>query len=428
MDSFNFDNLSTSVNAQLNQGIQSARKINSHLQTGKRVNEAKDDAAAFSVTSKINSEFKQKTQRVQNLQNSLSFLQVQDGALESAGKIIMRMGELKTMFEAPTFNASDKAAYDEEFKELQSQLKNIRDRKFNGVELFTKESENPLLDKSQNPLNLSAPASSSGDIITLNRSDFVGSLKIVKPFEQESALVQANGSADEYKLSIDLKYHSGKLTWWQWPYSASDYFKANHGSETIHEATYGRAGSTVTLNDGRIFNPEPGSNHDGYSGFPNSSWLNDPDRFEKNQDIIPFGQGTNRSKTIDLIVNESGRTGSTGWHMEYNIEYDPFTLDLLDDNISYSLAEFDVEDFDECITNLAGARAENGATQQRITGEISELNSNMVSIEGHRERSEGLDIARAVGELNAVRTRLTINANLMKSAQEMENKLYTDFL
>ena len=81
MDSFNFDNLSTSVNAQLNQGIQSARKITSHLQTGKRVNEAKDDAAAFSVTSKINSEFKQKTQRVQNLQNSLSFLQVQAGAL-----------------------------------------------------------------------------------------------------------------------------------------------------------------------------------------------------------------------------------------------------------------------------------------------------------------------------------------------------------
>ena len=52
----------------------------------------------------------------------------------------------------------------------------------------------------------------------------------------------------------------------------------------------------------------------------------------------------------------------------------------------------------------------------------------MVKMEGHKERSEGLDIAQAVGELNAVRTRLNINANLMKSAQEMENKLYTDFL
>ena len=114
--------------------------------------------------------------------------------------------------------------------------------------------------------------------------------------------------------------------------------------------------------------------------------------------------------------------------MEYNIEYDPFIFDLLDDHISYSYSEFDVEDFALYLENLAGARAENGATQQRIKGEISELQSNMVSIESHKERSEGLDIARAVGELNAVRTRLNINANLMRSAQEMENKLYTDYL
>ena len=91
MDSFNFDNLSTSVNAQLNQGIQSARKINSHLQTGKRVYEAKDYAAAFSVSSKINSDFKQKTQRAQNLYNSISILHLQVFAFESAGKIFMMM-------------------------------------------------------------------------------------------------------------------------------------------------------------------------------------------------------------------------------------------------------------------------------------------------------------------------------------------------
>lgn len=428
MDSLSNDNLSSSITAQLNFGIQSARKINAHIQTGKRINSAKDDAGAFSLSSRISSELIQKTQRIQNLQNSLSFLQVQDGALKIAGKIIMRMGELKTMFEAPTITASDGAAYDEEFKELQSQLKDIRDRKFNGINLFSDASTNQELDKSQNPLNLSATASSYDDIITLNRSDFVGSMKIVKPFENESAVVQATGTADEYKLSIDLKYHSGKLTWWQWPYSASDYFKATHGSETIHEATYGLERSRVRLNDGRVLDPEPGSSHGGITGFPNSEWLSDPNRFEKNKDVISFGQGSNRSKTIELIVNESGRSGSTGWHMEYNIEYDPFIFDLLDDHISYSYSEFDVEDFALYLENLAGARAENGATQQRIKGEISELQSNMVSIESHKERSEGLDIARAVGELNAVRTRLNINANLMRSAQEMENKLYTDYL
>ena len=128
-------------------------------------------------------------------------------------------------------------------------------------------------------------------------------------------------------------------------------------------------------------------------------------------------------------MNESGFvSGFTGWEIAFKIEYDPLELDILDDSVVWSLKDFETQDFDTCLANLAGSRAENGATQQRITGEIAELQSNMISVEKHMERSDGLDIARAVGELNAVRTRLNINANLMKSAQEMENKLYTDFL
>ena len=61
MDSFNFDNLSSSINAQLNKGIDLAKKENSKLQKGKRINNASDDVGTFSVNSKINSELKQKT-------------------------------------------------------------------------------------------------------------------------------------------------------------------------------------------------------------------------------------------------------------------------------------------------------------------------------------------------------------------------------
>ena len=49
-------------------------------------------------------------------------------------------------------------------------------------------------------------------------------------------------------------------------------------------------------------------------------------------------------------------------------------------------------------------------------------------IDSHLERSEGLDFARATGDLNRIRNKLSLNANLLKSAQDMENKLYTDFL
>ena len=416
MESFNFDNLSSSINAQLNHGIQSANKGNSHLQTGKRINEAKDDVGAFSVNANINAELKQKTQRVQNLQNSLSFLQVQDGALKTAGNILIRMGELKTQFDAPLFNSSDNEIFDEEFRELQVQLKKIRESKFNGVSLFCSADDKNLTEKSQNPLNLKSSSGNVNGEIILNRAGFLGAMKISKPFEPDNSAVDADGGPSEKRVAIDLKNHSGKLTFWQWPYGVPDNFRVYHDSSLIHDKTYGNLGSSRDLNDGRTITPSVQS----YA---------DPGDYDKNMDIIAFGQDGNKSRQMELVMNESGFTfGSTGWEIAFKIEYDPFELDILDDSVVWSLKDFEVQDFDTFLANLASARAENGATQQRINGEISELQSSMLGIEKHMERSDGLDIARAVGELNAVRTRLTMNANLMKSAQEMENKLFTDFL
>jgi len=416
MESFNFDNLSSSINAQLNHGIQSANKGNSHLQTGKRINEAKDDVGAFSVNANINAELKQKSQRVQNLQNSLSFLQVQDGALKTAGNILIRMGELKTQFDAPLFNSSDNEIFDEEFKELQIQLKKIRESKFNGVSLFCSADDKNLTEKSQNPLNLKSSSGNVNGEIILNRAGFLGAMKISKPFEPDNSAVDADGGPSEKRVAIDLKNHSGKLTFWQWPYGIPDNFRVYHDSSLIHDKTYGNLGSSRDLNDGRTITPSVQS----YAL---------PGDYDKNMDIIAFGQDGNKSRQMELVMNESGFTsGPTGWEIAFKIEYDPFELDILDDSVVWSLKDFEAQDFDTFLANLASARAENGATQQRINGEISELQSSMLGIEKHMERSDGLDIARAVGELNAVRTRLTMNANLMKSAQEMENKLFTDFL
>jgi len=416
MESFNFDNLSSSINAQLNHGIQSANKGNSHLQTGKRINEAKDDVGAFSVNANINAELKQKSQRVQNLQNSLSFLQVQDGALKTAGNILIRMGELKTQFDAPLFNSSDNEIFDEEFKELQIQLKKIRESKFNGVSLFCSADDKNLTEKSQNPLNLKSSSGNVNGEIILNRAGFLGAMKISKPFEPDNSAVDADGGPSEKRVAIDLKNHSGKLTFWQWPYGIPDNFRVYHDSSLIHDKTYGNLGSSRDLNDGRTITPSVQS----YAL---------PGDYDKNMDIIAFGQDGNKSRQMELVMNESGFTsGPTGWEIAFKIEYDPFELDILDDSVVWSLKDFEAQDFDTFLANLASARAENGATQQRINGEISELQSSMLGIEKHMERSDGLDIARAVGELNAVRTRPTMNANLMKSAQEMENKLFTDFL
>jgi flagellin len=73
---------------------------------------------------------------IQNAQNGLSFLQVQDGALEAIAKVATRMSELRVLAEDVTKNSSDVENYSKEFIELQFQLQQIKQQRFNGISLF----------------------------------------------------------------------------------------------------------------------------------------------------------------------------------------------------------------------------------------------------------------------------------------------------
>jgi flagellin-like hook-associated protein FlgL len=67
----------------------------------------------------------------------MGFLEVQDGLLETAGKIVMRMSELKGFAsQDPMKGETDIASYNSEFKDLQAQLYQISQLDFNGMSLF----------------------------------------------------------------------------------------------------------------------------------------------------------------------------------------------------------------------------------------------------------------------------------------------------
>jgi len=77
-----------------------------------------------------------------NVQNAMSFLEVQDGMLDTVGKIIDRMSELKGLAsQDPMKSDQDRASYNNEFKDLQTQLYDISTMKFNGVSLFARYTE-----------------------------------------------------------------------------------------------------------------------------------------------------------------------------------------------------------------------------------------------------------------------------------------------
>jgi flagellin len=96
------------------------------LSSGSRITQPAEDAGGLAVAYKLDSTMKRTEAVLNNHQNALSYLQVQDGALETVGNIVSRMAELRTMAADVTKNDSDIENYSKEFRELQTQLSQIQ--------------------------------------------------------------------------------------------------------------------------------------------------------------------------------------------------------------------------------------------------------------------------------------------------------------
>ena len=109
------------------------------LSSGKKLTSPIQDPGSLAVSMKLSAAVNRLAGAQNNSQNALSFLEVQDGMLETVGNIIDRMSELKGLAsQDPMKSAQDRASYDNEFKDLQVQLYDIAMQKFNGVSLFAR--------------------------------------------------------------------------------------------------------------------------------------------------------------------------------------------------------------------------------------------------------------------------------------------------
>ena len=107
------------------------------LASGKKLTSPVQDPGNLSVSMKLNASINRLGGAMTNSQNGISFLEVQDGMLETVGKILDRMSELKGLAaQDPMKSAMDKFSYNNEFKDLQLQLHSISQEQFNGVSLF----------------------------------------------------------------------------------------------------------------------------------------------------------------------------------------------------------------------------------------------------------------------------------------------------
>ena len=133
----------TAASFNLSRANDSLRSSLERLSSGKKINRSGDDAGGLAVAYKLESKERRTKATMQNMQNALSYLQVQDGAMSTLGKIFDRMSQLRTMAVDITKNSSDAENYSKEFIELQFQLDQISNQRFNGISLFASNGSAP---------------------------------------------------------------------------------------------------------------------------------------------------------------------------------------------------------------------------------------------------------------------------------------------
>jgi flagellin len=186
------------------------------LSSGSKIVNPSDDAGGLAVSMKLSATVNREGDLQNNISDATSFLQTQDGALSVAGSILDRMSQLETLYQDPTKNSSDQGNYDDEFKQLQTELTNITSSTFNGISLFGASSSSSLtvytddsLSSSQavsvSQQDLASSASGIGAITStavtsLGSSGF--SLSTITDAIQNVATMRANNGAQQSRLGF----------------------------------------------------------------------------------------------------------------------------------------------------------------------------------------------------------------------------------
>jgi len=129
-----------SLNAQrnLNSSQSSLATAMQRLSSGMRVNSAKDDAAGLAIAERMNTQVRGMNVAVRNANDGISLAQTAEGSLGKVGDMLQRMRELAVQAANGTNNTQDRAALNNEFTQLQTEVGRLmRNTNFNGSPILT---------------------------------------------------------------------------------------------------------------------------------------------------------------------------------------------------------------------------------------------------------------------------------------------------
>ena len=164
----------------------SLQKSLTRLASGKKIIAPYDDPGSLSVSMKLQASINRLGGAQNNIRNGISFLEVQDGIMSFAGRIVDRMSELKGLAsQDPMKSSQDIASYNDEFRDLQVQLHQMSQQTFNGVSLFAIRNHTDSVDSvfrnasTNNTVSVhTSPDGATGSKVSLHKAALLSALTI----------------------------------------------------------------------------------------------------------------------------------------------------------------------------------------------------------------------------------------------------------
>jgi len=154
----------------LNQTKSLMDKSLQRISSGKKILSPGDDPGGLASSMRLQSEISINNAVQARVANAKSFVEVQDGALKSAGDILTQMSTLQSNYAGAT-QSSDKEIYAGQFRELQVQLGNLQKETLNGVSLFSNDASDSWT------IHTSSQGASGGSL-TLENLDYHAALQV----------------------------------------------------------------------------------------------------------------------------------------------------------------------------------------------------------------------------------------------------------
>lgn len=372
-------NTNTSATIAANSLARNDRAMNEameRLSTGKRINNAGDDAAGLAIASKMTSQIEGLQQAARNAGDAISMIQTADGAFGEITSILQRMRELTVQASSATNSTSDITALNTEFTGLRDEVASIVEyTKWNDRTLL-----NGTIDSSTATLAVDDLVITQATLQALN----VANDSIIITDSDGTTITIANA---QIAATAATSYADATLANLATAINTAIDANANFDGMLAAAGGNGIIFTQDTAGTGKIVsaNKDTSGTDQGAVGAVTRTT-------EDGSDDVNFQIGSNAAQSVSVDFGDFKMSAVTGNDFGVNFQTDLAISTNADANTAMGY-------IDTAITAVTTRRATLGAAISRLEHAIDNLSNNAVNTEASRSRIMDADYAAESTEL-----------------------------